>query len=53
VDYIHYNPVKHGYVTEARSWPYSSFARYVEADQYPLDWGVSELVQFPPTIGHE
>src|SRR3974390_1446199 len=25
VDYIHFNPVKHGYVTRVRDWPYSSF----------------------------
>ena len=29
VDYIHYNPVKHGYVPHARDWPYSSFHRYL------------------------
>ena len=29
-DYIHYNPVKHGYVTKVADWPYSSFARYVK-----------------------
>ena len=25
VDYIHYNPVKHGLVGRMRDWPYSSF----------------------------
>lgn len=25
VDYIHFNPVKHGLVTQASEWPYSSF----------------------------
>ena len=29
VEYIHYNPVKHGYVTRSSEWPYSSFRRYV------------------------
>src|SRR5271154_7105269 len=27
LDYIHFNPVKHGLVAEARSWEYSSFRR--------------------------
>src|SRR5271154_4494551 len=27
MDYIHFNPVKHGLVAEARSWEYSSFRR--------------------------
>jgi putative transposase len=29
VNYIHYNPVKHGYVSRARDWPYSTFHRFV------------------------
>jgi len=27
VEYIHYNPVKHGYVTSPLEWPHSSFLR--------------------------
>jgi len=38
-DYTHWNPVKHGYVTRVRDWPYSTFHRYVNAGIYPLDWG--------------
>jgi putative transposase len=38
VDYIHFNPVKHGHVTRVRDWPYSSFHRYVEQGVLPLDW---------------
>jgi len=30
-DYIHYNPVKHGYVACAMAWPHSSFSRFVES----------------------
>jgi len=39
VDYIHYNPVKHGHVWRAADWPHSSFHRYVAAGIYPPDWG--------------
>jgi len=39
VDYIHYNPVKHGLVSRARDWPYSSFHRYVRLGWLPEDWG--------------
>ena len=39
IDYIHYNPVKHGYVDEVSAWPYSSFHRYVAAGILPIDWG--------------
>ena len=38
VNYIHYNPVKHGYVPTAAAWPYSSFHRYVKQGLLPEDW---------------
>ncbi len=38
-DYIHFNPVKHRYVSRVRDWPYSSFHRMVRLGVYPLDWG--------------
>lgn len=38
-DYIHFNPVKHGYVTTPEAWPYSTFARFVERGIYPQNWG--------------
>jgi putative transposase len=39
VDYIHFNPVKHGLVTRACDWPHSSFHRYVKRGDLPVDWG--------------
>ena len=38
VDYIHYNPVKHGHVERVADWPYSSFHRYVRHGWLPADW---------------
>ena len=38
VDYVHFNPVKHGHVTRVRDWPYSSFSRFVDSGVYPIDW---------------
>ena len=38
VDYIHYNPVKHGLVAQVRHWPYSSFHRYVRQGWVTEDW---------------
>ena len=46
VDYVHYNPVKHGLVAHARDWPWSSFRRCVQRGWYDSSWGSSE----PPTI---
>ena len=43
VDYVHYNPVKHGYVERVGDWPHSSFHRLVARGIYPPDWaGVHE-----------
>src|SRR3954468_1745562 len=38
VDYIHFNPIKHGLVSRARDWPHSSFHVYVRQGQLPEDW---------------
>src|SRR3990172_9413720 len=38
VNYVHYNPVKHGLVTRAVDWPYSTFHRYVRRGILPTDW---------------
>ena len=41
MDYVHYNPVKHGLVARVSEWSFSSFHRCVEAGIYPVDWGGS------------
>ncbi len=38
VDYIHFNPVKHGYVADVEQWPFSSFHRMVRLGLYPRNW---------------
>jgi putative transposase len=39
LDYIHYNPVKHGYAPGPLDYSFSSFPTYVERGVYRLDWG--------------
>ena len=39
LDYLHYNPVKHGLVKSPAEWKWSTFAKYVKAGLYPEDWG--------------
>lgn len=39
VDYIHWNPVKHGRVQRVKDWPHFSFHRYVRRGVYPENWG--------------
>jgi putative transposase len=38
VDYVHFNPVKHGLVPRVSDWPHSSFHRYVREGVLPKDW---------------
>lgn len=40
--YIHYNPVKHGYVRRVRDYPHSSFHEYVKRGVYDLEWAEAE-----------
>lgn len=39
VEYIHYNPVKHGWVTRAADWPHSTLHGYIERGLATPDWG--------------
>ena len=38
VDYVHFNPLKHGLVKRVSDWPHSTFHRYVTRGVYPADW---------------
>jgi putative transposase len=43
MDYICYNPVKHGLVRSPAEWPFSSFKKSVAAGWYDVDWGSNGL----------
>ena len=43
VDYIHYNPVKHGHVAQAGAWPHSSFHHYVTTGVLPANWSAGHF----------
>ena len=38
MDYVHFNPVKHGLVVRVIDWPYSTFHRLVDKGVYATDW---------------
>ncbi|MGB5305558.1 MAG: transposase [Gammaproteobacteria bacterium] len=42
MDYVHFNPVKHGLVKQVIDWPYSTFHRLVGEGVYVCDWAGSE-----------
>ena len=46
VDYIHVNPLKHGYVQRVCDWPHSTFHRYVANGILPVDW-CGDMVDLP------
>ncbi len=39
IDYIHYNPVKHGLVSRVADWPYSTFHQFVAKGWRSAEWG--------------
>src|SRR5512135_1059843 len=51
VDYIHFNPVKHGAVARVADWPWSTFHRYAAGGILAADWGGD--VSLPPHVGRE
>lgn len=46
MDYIHYNPVKHGLVKSPKDWVHSSFHYWVKKGIYELKWGADEEMIF-------
>src|SRR6267154_3834295 len=50
IDYVHFNPVKHGHVTHVADWPYSSFHRYVEQGVLVADCG-GDIKDIPGSFG--
>ena len=50
VDYIHFNPVKHGLVSRVSDWKHSSFHDHVRRGVLATDWG-GDLGEFSGTFG--
>lgn len=54
LDFIHYDPVRHGQVWRAMDYPWSSLRARVEQGHYPEDWGVmgppASLGRFAPHL---
>ncbi len=44
IDYIHFNPVKHGLVNRPQDWSHSSFGEYLRQGWYLPEWGMVEPV---------
>lgn len=46
LNYIHYNPVKHGYVDDVYDWPWSSLGMYFE--DFGKEWLRENWRKCPP-----
>jgi putative transposase len=44
VDYIHWNPVKHGLVMRASDWPHSSIHRFIREGLLDKDWAAASAI---------
>ena len=53
VEYIHYNPVKHGVADVPKDWPHSSFHDYVRKRVYEIDWGAGGELWLDEAVGGE
>lgn len=53
IEYIHYNPVKHGLAKSPADWAYSSFHRYVRSGIYEKGWGADCEMSFEKSVGGE
>jgi putative transposase len=51
VNYIHFNPVKHGYVAAPIDWPWTTFHQYVKNGIYQADWAAGGAI--PSDTGNE
>ena len=53
LDYIHYNPVKHGYIKSVKDWEYSSFEKFVKRGNYELNWGSAQDIEKIKDLDYE
>ena len=51
IDYIHYNPVRHGIVQAACEYPHSSFHEYVRDGCCSASWGAKDEIEFEGEFG--
>lgn len=47
LDYVHYNPVKHGHAKSPAEWPYSTFKAWVARGAYEPYWGADKVPPMP------
>ena len=53
MDYIHFNPVKHGYVPRPSDYKWSSFSTHVKIGNYTAGWGAHTVPEAIHTMNLE
>lgn len=53
VDYIHLNPVQHGFVARPGDWLHSTFRSWLEQGAYEPWWGSEDMPPLPDCVGRE
>ena len=53
LNYIHYNPVKHGNVNCVKDWEHSSFHKFVEQKNYETNWGTFQDIEKIKELDYE
>jgi len=51
IDYIHFNPVKHGFVKSPFDWSHSSIHKYHAEGFYTRGWGLIDTLKFKGEFG--
>jgi putative transposase len=51
IDYVHYNPVKHGLLNDPFDYTHSSLSDYYQSGLYERDWGVKKELVFEGEYG--
>ena len=53
IEYIHFNPVKHGLAARPRDWPHSSFHDWVSRGLYEANWASDAAPEFAGIVGED
>jgi len=51
INYIHYNPVKHGFTCNPFEWQYSSIHKFYRQGYYSKGWGINKKIEFEGNYG--
>ena len=51
IDYVHYNPVRHGLVKDPFTYEHSSLQKFIGEGFYSRDWGCHAMINFDGDFG--